>query len=521
SDTATPDTITGTPLTDLIFGQHGNDWIDAVVGDDCIFGGADNDTLQGNVGNDLMLGGSGDDTVTGAAGLDSLYGGTGNDRIFGGLDNDWMEGNAGNDWLEGGQADDSMYGGSGVDTLFGDGENDTLNGGTGIDELHGGYGTDRFEIVGNEAEFDSLLGDGDLDDLYLVASATTPTLNGFSMAGTLIERVQGNGLGIQGNSGANVITLTGTVVNNLLWVDGLAGNDTLTGSSVADTLYGGANDDVLQGLDGADVLDGGSGADTLYGGNGDDSLNGGIGVDSVMGDGGNDTIQVQDDEAQTDYIRGGINTDKILNIGAGPVTIAQFVALTTQIEQWFGNGQAILGTSAANVFDFRTDPAASTTSSASSVVFSNVSYVDAQGGVDTIYGTNLDDTLYGGTGNDTIYGMAGNDSLNGGDGDDSLSGANGNDRINGDDGVDTMTGGNGSDTFVFIGDATSLDVITDWTTSEFIQFVGYSAVYADLQFAKPNLNLRDSGTGYALPHKKVVKLNGAATIPSTSRVTFS
>ncbi|HND53794.1 MAG TPA: hypothetical protein PLV92_15400, partial [Pirellulaceae bacterium] len=46
----TSDSLTGTPLTDLIFGQGGNDWIDAGDGGDAVFGGAGDDLLQGNLG---------------------------------------------------------------------------------------------------------------------------------------------------------------------------------------------------------------------------------------------------------------------------------------------------------------------------------------------------------------------------------------------------------------------------------------------------------------------------------------
>ncbi|WP_284060408.1 calcium-binding protein, partial [Pseudomonas sp. NW5] len=62
-----------------------------------------------------------------------------------------------------------------------------------------------------------------------------------------------------GTSGDDTLDFTG--VTSALVVNGLAGNDTITGGSGADTLNGG---------EGNDTLTGGSGADTLTGGSGDD-----------------------------------------------------------------------------------------------------------------------------------------------------------------------------------------------------------------------------------------------------------
>lgn len=90
---------------------------------------------------------------------------------------------------------------------------------------------------------------------------------------------------------------------------------------------------------------------------------------------------------------------------------------------------------------------------------------NADGGNDTIYGTDGEDTLYAGAGNDTVYGLggsdilygeAGNDILDGGDGGDVLYGGDGNDvlygannfdELHGGDGDDTLDGGDGRDFF--------------------------------------------------------------------------
>ncbi|HND56433.1 MAG TPA: hypothetical protein PLV92_28640, partial [Pirellulaceae bacterium] len=108
-DDAAADSLTGTPLADLIFGQGGNDWINGAAGNDCIFGGAGGDSLWGDVG------------------IDQIYGGSGDDVVSGGLDADQIDGGAGNDQLAGDAGSDVVRGGVGNDTLSGGGEPDTLN----------------------------------------------------------------------------------------------------------------------------------------------------------------------------------------------------------------------------------------------------------------------------------------------------------------------------------------------------------------------------------------------------------
>ncbi|HND52199.1 MAG TPA: hypothetical protein PLV92_07375, partial [Pirellulaceae bacterium] len=339
----TNDSLTGTPLTDLIFGQGGNDWVDALDSGDVVFGGAGDDTLQGNLGADRLIGGSGNDQILGGAGDDSLFGGTGRDSIWGGTENDWLFGGVDDDALFGDAGADVLLGETGADSLSGGGEADTLNGGVGIDSIGGDAGADRIEIVGDESEFDTLFGGSgvDVDELFLITGVVPPTLNSFSMTATSVERIRGNLLVLQGNSGANALNLNGVTIVDLVSLNGLDGDDVLTGSAANDVLIGGAGADYLNGLAGNDSLDGGAGGDTLYGGLGDDLLNGGVDIDQVYGESGNDTIQVSGDEARYDLIRGGINTDKILNIGAVPLVFEAIAALTMEFETWDGAGQPI------------------------------------------------------------------------------------------------------------------------------------------------------------------------------------
>ncbi|HLZ77356.1 hypothetical protein [Phenylobacterium sp.] len=105
-------------------------------------------------------------------------------------------------------------------------------------------------------------------------------------------------------------------------------------------------------------------------------------------------------------------------------------------------------------------------------------------GADTICGsTGGSDLLRGYDGDDLIVGNGGNDSLYGGAGDDILRGGSGSDYLNGGPGADTLTGGGAKDVFEFgvnesrssaglENNPTGLDHITDWSSSDFIQFTG-------------------------------------------------
>src|SRR6185369_15268760 len=106
---------------------------------------------------------------------------------------------------------------------------------------------------------------------------------------------------------------------------------------------------------------------------------------------------------QTDVLDGGAGTDTVSVTGTGAVTLAGFDASASSIEVWQGNGQAVLGTSGADRFDF---------SGLTSV--SGLLYVDAGKGNDTIIGSKFNDDLRGGAGTDRIDGEAANDILSGG-----------------------------------------------------------------------------------------------------------
>ena len=109
------------------------------------------------------------------------------------------------------------------------------------------------------------------------------------------------------NDGDDSYTATNAGVV-LGWINGEAGNDTLTGGDNADFIDGGADNDRLFGRGGDDDLRGGLGSDFMSGGMGDDQLIGDDGADKMFGGDGEDTLNGGRDQ---DTIRGGDGNDEI------------------------------------------------------------------------------------------------------------------------------------------------------------------------------------------------------------------
>jgi Ca2+-binding RTX toxin-like protein len=270
------------------------------------------------------LGGYGDmvNRIDGLAGDDTLMGGGFGDRLLGGAGNDVLQGNGGNDDLQGGSGDDWLGGDQGDDTLIGGGGHDTLVGGGGNDLYRikrGGWHTTIYDY---DYEASTSVPNGDVvafidlrstevkvlerlgNDLWLrfVSSDQVRVQGHFLLpslriesfrfsdgvvwgAGELQSRVVVGGA----TAGPDRLGGYGDIVNR---IDGLEGDDTLSGAGFADRLLGGAGNDVLQGNGGNDDLQGGSGDDWLGGDLGDDTLIAGGGHDTLVGGGGNDLYRI-------------------------------------------------------------------------------------------------------------------------------------------------------------------------------------------------------------------------------------
>ena len=191
---------------------------------------------------------------TGTAGQDNATG-------LGG--NDVMNGNAENDILTGAGGGDTLNGGAGNDVLNGNGGNDILNGGTGADTMTGGAG----------------------DDIYVVDDAldvvVEPTGGGIDEVQTTLNTYALNDAG-----GAGIDDLRFTGVGNFVG----------TGNTLINFMNGGAGNDTLSALGGNDQIWGNGGVDTMTGGVGSDIFQYLATTDTGVGAGLRDII--------TDFVSG-------------------------------------------------------------------------------------------------------------------------------------------------------------------------------------------------------------------------
>jgi Ca2+-binding RTX toxin-like protein len=164
-----------------------------------------------------------------------------------------------------------------------------------------------------------------------------------------------------------------------------------------------------------------------------------------------------------DAINGGGGTGDTVEVGGtGNVMLVDFDTTANNIEQWDGNGKALLGTSADNTFDL-----------SGLTSLTGLAYVDGSSGDDQITGSNstsLD--LRGGSGDDTLTAGSQGDTLTGGAGTDDFVGGAGNDTfvISGsNDTFDAFDGGAGTNTIKTTGHVTLHgfdsvgDQISAWT----------------------------------------------------------
>ncbi len=282
------------PTGAALFGEGGNDFVNATNSADTVSGGDGNDQLNGLNGNDTLTGDAGNDQLNGGAGVDTLNGGDGDDILDGGIGADIMIGGLGNDTYFVNLATDTvtetsnqgtdtvnsaiawtlaqhfenltLTGGAGVnatgntaanvitgnlgpnvlaglggnDTLIGGAGNDRLTGGAGADSLTGGAGADTYQLTDALDTITELVGEGtDLVQAYQdhTLGANLENLNLFGGALVGIGNELANR--IIGTSGANTLS-------------GLAGNDYIYGGASADVIIGGAGRDFLYGEAGAD-----------------------------------------------------------------------------------------------------------------------------------------------------------------------------------------------------------------------------------------------------------------------------
>ena len=323
--TSANDIIQGGNGADTLSGGSGADQLDGGAGNDTINGDAGNDTLDGGEESDTYLWNAGDDrdtyTDSGSSGIDTIVVATGvtnfdglsstfdstsgieqiqradlgafnirgtgsaqtwdfsgmtldnatiqglggNDDITGTSANDMIQGGNGADTLSGGSGADQLDGGAGNDTINGDAGSDTLDGGDGIDTLDGGEESDTYLWNAGD-DRDTYTDSGSSGaDIIVVATGVT-NFDGLSStfdSTSGIEQIQRADMGafnIRGTGGAQTWDFSGMALDNAT-IQGLGGNDELTGTDNADVMFGGNGSDILTGGTGNDELTGDSGND--------------------------------------------------------------------------------------------------------------------------------------------------------------------------------------------------------------------------------------------------------------------
>jgi Ca2+-binding RTX toxin-like protein len=155
---------------------------------------------------------------------------------------------------------------------------------------------------------------------------TIPTQLGSNITqlGSSITQIGSSVIGTDGN---DIFSVPGGNANLVGYkIQGIGGNDTLTGGGGRDKIFAGDGSSLLTGLNGNDQLFGGFGNDTLFGDSGKDILSGGFGDDQLFGGLDNDKIfaglgnDVVDGGSGDDLIDGSAGSDVIFG-GDGDDTI--------------------------------------------------------------------------------------------------------------------------------------------------------------------------------------------------------
>ena len=177
-----------------------------------------------------------------------------------------------------------MWGGAGDDSLYGGADDDTMSGDAGDDTLDGGAGDDTFVFEaghGNDTIKDFTDGE-DLLDLSALVDIT-------SFDDLTITQDGENAVIDLTAHGGGTITLEGVTASDLDGDNFTFYQNVYTGHDWTNFLEGGAGDDTITGLGGDDTLTGGAGADTFVfaTGHGNDTV-----TDFTDGEDGIDLTQI-------------------------------------------------------------------------------------------------------------------------------------------------------------------------------------------------------------------------------------
>ncbi|HEY9693663.1 MAG TPA: hypothetical protein V6D15_15775 [Oculatellaceae cyanobacterium] len=392
--------------------------------------------------------------ITGTGVSDEIYGAAGSDTLTGG---------AGNDTLDAGTGTDTVSGGTGIDTLLLDysAKTTALNftpSATGIVDT--GSGTvnfsaiEQFSIIATDLNdtINFKLGENAVDggagsDLLVVDfSGNSYAYGGINTSFSNGDRSSGE---IEAYNGSTDDEVNFSNIERFK-ITGTGANDEIYGAAGSDTLTGGAGDDTLDAGTGTDTVSGGTGTDTLLlDASARTSAINFASASSGSIDTGNGTVTFsaieQFDIVATDF-------DDTISFGLGDNTVDGSAGSDVLVVDFSGNSYSYGGisTNFSNSAGSSGYLEAYNNGDYDKVNFSNIERFKITGttGYDE-YSTN--DTLVGGAGYDTLIGLSGNDILAGGGGNDSLTGGGDADQFV----YNTNT--------VFATSAVGIDLINDFT----------------------------------------------------------
>jgi Ca2+-binding RTX toxin-like protein len=286
-------------------------------------------------------------------------------------------------------------------------------------------GSDEIELSTTEADGGGAAGvRGSHGPDEIVVGAAGVNLNAGETDGVDVDVIASDGVGVDGDGGADMISLDG----------GAGTGDPRQGTSAS----GGEGDDVLTGSPGHDLLEGGPGNDRLDGRDDGDALSGGTGDDDLIGgDSGDLATESLSGGPGDDRLDGGPGLYDEASYASSPAGVVIDLGTGTVAEDGYGDTDTIDG----------------------------VEVVYGSGHADRISGSDGSDWLFPGAGDNevtarggddrvTVIALEGENSIDLGPGDDSgiggleadvIAGGGGDDRLYGREGDDSFDGGAGAD----------------------------------------------------------------------------
>ncbi len=408
-----------------------------------------------------------------------VYGEGGNDVINATGAGDSIHGGSGADIISAGGGDDTLY----LDASDDVGAGEQINGGSGVDTIRASHGADgEFDLTG------ATLTGIEAINLFIAVVTTTTLASVTSLTGTF-RFANGGAVALAGtvtSAGSlfftlsefgNQIDLTGVQKNGFLQVYGAGGDDVITAGAAGGSYYGGG---------GTDVVTGGGGIDFLYGDEGNDRLDGRGGGDWMTGGTGDDVyiLDHSDDRVFENAGGGSDSIESSVTITAQNSANVETLKLTgTAAINATGSGgdNALVGNGANNVLN-----GGGGADSMTGGLGDDLYFVDNAGDIVTENVGEGTDEVRTGLASFSIAALANvenltglaatGQTLTGNSGNNVVTGGGGNDFVRFQDGGnDSGIGGLGNDVFLFGSTMDGLDLVDGGAGTDQIALQGGSA----------------------------------------------